>query len=210
MALGAGRRKKRRPVVLRADLQVPARSGAHQSQQCRHSTPRFGQLVAFNLEDDHQQSISTNRSEIVKMFASSREVDSNGSSVSWLKALLPIVVLSFALAGAGFATTSNASALSPGDFGFKKAKGWEKKSLKKASRGVVRKQRGWFVNKGRKVSWGIVCGRGGPAPAGRNGSTFKRKSGRWVHSPPKTSGGLQTLRGVCESSRALLPSGRAS
>lgn len=117
-----------------------------------------------------------------------------------VRAVASILALVLAFLVCGMLTEPAAFANSASD-DFKKANKAQTKSLKKAARGKIKAQRSWYVNRSGKVQWGIVCGQGGPSPSGSVGTTFKRKSGRWIHSPPETSGGLQTLVSVCSPAR---------
>jgi hypothetical protein len=121
----------------------------------------------------------------------------------YLIASIAVAIASLVLLSTGVPQSDASRPPSANSYGFEKATEHQKMSLSKAARGIIKEQRAWFVNTGEIVRWGIVCGRGGPVPSGKVGSTFNRRSGHWTHRPPKSSGGFQTIRGVCESLRSL-------
>jgi len=111
---------------------------------------------------------------------------------------LPLALLVLILVATG---VSSAPALgsSASDVGFRYAKKAERQKLKRQTSKRVKRQKAWFISR-QGGRWAVVCGKTRSRPR-LPGMSFRKKRGRWVYSPPKGSGGMQTITFLCSDLR---------
>lgn len=94
------------------------------------------------------------------------------------------------------AVAAEAQAKGPGTYGYKYATKSQKQVLKRVAARKVINQDAWYVSKSSSPRWAIVCGSDIRGTA-LTGAAYRAERGRWVYREPFSSGGMQTVDGLC-------------